>query len=233
MIKLVLYRYLKKKIKTVIHNYINTKYWDFYYKKHRDCKDPSSFAQYCYEKYFAKSEGKMLLELGCGNGRDSLYFMNKNLNVMGLDIVNKQLKYLNSKYKCNNMIFKCVDFSQYSKPDFYDYIYSRFTLHAITEEQELDTLANSFKNLKANGLFFIEVRSIKDDMYKKSYKLSETETKTDHYRRFAIYDKLLDRIHNVGFEILESVESQGLAKYKDEDPCVIRIVAKKCMYDNI
>ena len=32
MIKLVLYRYLKKKIKTVIHNYINTKYWDFYYK---------------------------------------------------------------------------------------------------------------------------------------------------------------------------------------------------------
>ena len=29
------------------------------------------------------------------------------------------------------------------------------------------------------------------------------------------------------FEIVESIEAQGLANHNDEDPCIVRVVAKK------
>ena len=64
-------------------------------------------------------------------------------------------------------------------------------------------------------------------MFSKSSKISANEGKTDHYRRFAIYDDLLNKIKSYNFEIVESTEAQGLAVYKDEDPYIIRIIARK------
>ena len=63
------------------------KYWDNYYAG-RDVKtvfmsEPSLFASSMLDKYM--KEGKELIELGCGNGRDSLYFAEKGLNVIGID----------------------------------------------------------------------------------------------------------------------------------------------------
>jgi cyclopropane fatty-acyl-phospholipid synthase-like methyltransferase len=219
---------IKRRIRSKWHNYKNYRYWSKYYKSHRDMLQPSSFAKYCYKNYCLNTQNASLLELGCGNGRDSLFFMNKGLNVLGTDIIKEQLTYLRKKYKSNqNISFKCADFTDYKQANSFDYIYSRFTIHSITEEQETETLSNSYRNLKHGGLFFVEVRSIKDEMYNKSQKISLTEGKTDHYRRFIIYDKFIQKIKNTGFKILYSVESQGLAKYKTEDPFVIRVIAKK------
>jgi hypothetical protein len=41
------------------------------------------------------------------------------------------------------------------------------------------------------------------------------------------YDVIVDQIERLNFKVLEKVESQGLPPYKDEDPFLIRIVAKK------
>ena len=222
------FKYIKRIIKSKLHNFQNRIYWTKYYKSHRENAQPSPFAQYCFRKYCSLNKNAKILELGCGNGRDSIFFMKQGLNVLGLDIVREQLKYLRKKYvSSNNVTFYCTDFTAYAKPEFYDYIYSRFTIHVITEEQETLTLENCYKNLKKNGLLFIEVRSIKDEMFAKSNKISSTEGKTDHYRRFAVFDKLIEKITMCGFEIVEATESCGLAIYKDEDPCIIRIIAKK------
>jgi len=224
----VAYRYLRKTIKTKWHNYRNKRYWTKYYKSHRDNLQPSTFAQYCYEKYCASAPShKLLLELGCGNGRDSIYFMKNSLDVLGIDIAGEELRYLRSKKLSINLNFVCADFPTFKKPNHYDYIYSRFTLHAITEEQETSTLENSYKNLKHDGLLFIEARSIKDNMFQNSKKLSSNEGETDHYRRFIVFEELKNKMKKTGFEILEAIESDGLAKYKDDDPVVIRIIAKK------
>ncbi len=222
----LIYRYLRRTIKLKWHNYRNKRYWTKYYKSHRDMAEPSDFAKYCVEKYLNR-ENKNLLELGCGNGRDANYFVKNGLNVLGLDIVCEEINYLQKKRISDKILFKCTDFSMYSKPNFYDYIYSRFTIHAITEEQETLTLENSYKNLKAGGLILIEARSIKDEMFTKSTKLSENEGETDHYRRFLVFDKFTEKIKRAGFEIIEAIEAQGLAKYKDEDPFIIRVIAKK------
>ena len=193
----------KRLIKIKWHNYKNKRYWTKYYKKHREMTTPSPFAEYCFNKYFSNSADANLLELG------------------------EEIRYLNKRKVYNNLFFKCVDFSEYIKKESYDFVYSRFTIHTISEDQEQSTLENSYKNLKNGGLLFIEARSVKDDMFAKSHKISETEGETDHYRRFLIYDKFLENVKSAGFEIVESVEAQGLAKHNDEDPFIVRVIAKK------
>ena len=217
----------KRIIRIKWHNYKNKRYWTKYYKKHREMTTPSPFAEYCYNNFFVNTKDSSLLELGCGNGRDSIFFAKNGINVLGLDIVDEEVRYLNKRKLYSNLLFKCADFSEYQKKENYDFVYSRFTIHTISEDQEQSTLENSYKNLKNGGLLFIEARSVKDDMFAKSHKISETEGETDHYRRFLIYDKFLENVNSAGFEIVESVEAQGLAKHNDEDPFIVRVIAKK------
>ena len=57
--------------------------------------------------------------------------------------------------------------------------------------------------------------------------ISSNERSEGHYRRFIDFNELKSRLIDAGFEIEESLESNGLAIYKDDDPVVIRIIAKK------
>ena len=55
----------------------------------------------------------------------------------------------------------------------FDYVYSRFTFHAINEFKEDRTLDWIEGKLDKNGYFLLEARSIKDPMYKQGKALSE------------------------------------------------------------
>lgn len=203
----------------------NKRFWRNYYRKNRSQTEPSSFAVFCCKNYL--KENSNILELGCGNGRDAFYFASLKLNTHAVDLEKEEISYLKKINKFKNLQFYSKDFTKISKVETYDFVYSRFTIHSINDEQEKDTLKNTFKNLKPDGLFLIEARSTKDDMFQKSIKISEYEGETDHYRRFVNYTEFLERLHENGFKIIHSQESQNLAIYKDENPWIIRIVAQK------
>lgn len=60
------------------------KYWNEYYASNNNLlSTPSLFAREIFSKYMEK--GKNVIELGCGNGRDSLYFARNGLYVTGID----------------------------------------------------------------------------------------------------------------------------------------------------
>ena len=205
------------------------KYWDLYYRKNPKPTQPSTFAQFIYP---CLKGNKLLIELGCGNGRDSIYFANK-LNVIGIDQIEREINYLNKKYSDENIEFLAGDFTNLKKSDNsifnqkIDYIYSRFTFHSINEAKENRTLDWIETTLDENGMFFLEVRSIKDPMFKKGKFLSDNENFTDHYRRYADFDKIQEKLKNRNFEIIYKTEDNDLAIYNDENPFVIRIIAKK------
>lgn len=219
----LLYRFIK--IRKILLK--NKQFWMEYYKNNRVNNIPSDFAKFCLENYFDKNTDKRLLELGCGNGRDSFYFAKYGYNIVALDIIEDELKYLTEINRNDNLKFKTKNFATYKEINSYDYVYSRFTLHTISEYEENLTIENAYKNLKENGLFFIEVRSIKDEMFAQSKKISSHEGTTDHYRRFADYETLTRELKENNFSIIYSIESKGLAKYNEQDPVIIRIVAKK------
>lgn len=199
-------------------------YWEQYYETHQLPASPSTFSVFVSD--YLKS-GHTLVELGCGNGRDSLHF-GENLKVIAVDQCENEVKFLNSKFSSENLTFFAGDFTNLKKFDSsIEYIYSRFTFHSVDEESETRTLQWVYDSLNDNGLFFVELRSIKDELCGSGQKVAENAYVTDHYRRFSNKNELEKKIKEVGFEIIYIIEDKGLAIYKDEDPVVIRVVAKK------
>lgn len=208
-------------------------YWNNYYAARADVSElseaPSLFACTVQEKYMESDRN--LIELGCGNGRDSLYFAKNGLNVTGIDASQVVIDDLRKKVSLNNCVFICDDFvnaeSIYQIQ--YDYCYSRFTLHAINEQQETQILKKVYDMLKENGYLFIEARSVNDKKYGVGQAVERNAFICDgHYRRFIVLSELLSKLKDIGFEIAESAESDKFAPLKGDNAVCIRVVAQKC-----
>ena len=64
-------------------------------------------------------------------------------------------------------------------------------------------------------------------MFKQGKNLSETENFTTHYRRYMDLDRIIEKLEKRNFKIEFKLEDNNLAVYKDDNPYVIRIIAKK------
>lgn len=204
----------------------NTAYWNQYYHNQICSTQPSPFAQYVSTLV---EPGKTLVDLGCGNGRDALFFAGQGLDVLAIDLSRAAIDQLNQN-PVDHARFLCGDFiaSDAHKPDSYDYAYSRFTIHAINQKQESMLLQAMFRALKPGGKFFVEVRSVNDPLYGKGKAVDRNAFFYDnHYRRFIVRDELVHAFEHCGFRVEYAKEQTGFAPYGNDDPPVIRIVAVK------
>lgn len=205
----------------------DTEYWNQYYKDKKAPEEPSLFAQWILNDL---ENGKNLLELGCGNGRDSLFFFENGMNVTAVDASEKTINQLKEEHQKGNICFICDDFVCSSSifVSQYEYVYSRFSLHAINEEQETEVINNVYNVLKQGGKFYIEVRSVHDELFGKGKKVGKDAYFYEgHYRRFLRIKKLEKKLRTSGFSIIYSEENIDFAPYNGSNPPVIRIVAQK------
>lgn len=203
-------------------------YWNEYYEKNIAPIEPTSFSKEVI-KYL--SNNRKLLELGCGNGRDAVFFAKNKIDVVAIDQSEAAINVLkNYENLYDNITFIKDDFvnSDVLNNRKFDYIYSRFTLHSITEDQQRHIIKKVYNTLEHEGMFFIEARSINDSLYGKGEKIGDNEyIYNSHYRRFINIDELTTILLNEGFTIEFANESDEYAVYKDEKPMVIRVIAKK------
>lgn len=203
-------------------------YWNTYYSGlNEELSHPSSFAVSISS---GLEGGKSILDLGCGNGRYSIYFLSLGLMTTGIDASDIAIQRLSDITSNNsNAKFLCGDFvtSEEVYSTQYDYIYSRFTLHAITAIQERELLMNARKALIPGGKIFIEARTIHDDIFGKG---EETARNTfiydDHFRRFIDPDELAEEMRLIGYEILSLEEGRGFSKTSHSDPVLLRLTAR-------
>ena len=94
-------------------------------------------------------------------------------------------------------------------------------------EEENALISTSFDLLKDGGCIFLECRSINDPLARKGEIISSTERVHGHYRRFIIPEEFQDRLVERGFKVISLHEENGLAKYNNDDPVVIRVIASK------
>lgn len=177
----------------------NLEYWK-QYNAQGIVMRPSTFAYFCMP-YLNK--GESLLDVCCGNGRDTNYFAEQGLTVISFD------------YETVNLLDKVPKFGINLE---FDNVYCRFVLHAIPEHLEDYVLINSHKVLKTGGLLFIETRSDAGKIDKSI---------DNHYRRLINKDELKNKLKRLNFELVYVEEAKGLSVFNDEDPVLIRIVAKK------
>src|SRR3989344_8242753 len=99
-----------------------------------------------------------LLDIGCGNCRNLLYF--KNLELYGIDFSSKMIE--QSKKFCNKHNLKInlikVDMGKIPfKNDFFDYCLSLASLHHVNKEDADKVLNEIYRILKKDGQCFISV----------------------------------------------------------------------------
>ena len=207
-------------------------YWNlFYIKKTKD--KPSTFAKYIKKNFLNKKKGK-LIDLGCGDGRDTFYLSHSNIKTLGIDksqIIKKKNNKLATTNRNKKIYFKSTSVVSPSmlKLGKFEYVYSRFFLHTISEKSQKKLFSNILTKItKKNSLCFFEFRTIKDQMYNLGLKQSKYERITDHYRRFIDVKKFvkLDYIHK-NFKIIYLIERKNLSIHKKDNPVVCRIVLKK------
>ena len=187
-------------------------YWTKFYQNNQSPFLPSLFAKFIL-KYAPKNA--QLLELGCGNGRDSVFFYEKGMRVKAIDACKSEIEYLKANYAKNNLEFENADFCALNEiSNAYDVIYSRFTLHSITKAEQESLLPFVYKALKAQGIFCVEVRGLKNSLYNQGLALGDNAF---------IYDEL----KILGFNLLFAKEDKGFAPFKNEDDIFIRIIAQK------
>lgn len=205
-------------------NLDSTAFWKAYYQKHKDPAGASLFANFVLPFL---QPGEQLLEIGCGNGRDSVFFAQHGVAVSAIDQIEEEVVYLNQKYEeVPNLKFQAGNMGDLSTMPA-QYIYSRFSIHSVNREIETQVFKWAADSLATNGLFFIEVRSILDELCGQGTEVGKYEYVTDHYRRFIEVKEIQQKALDHGFRILYCLESAGLAPYKTEDPVVIRLVLQK------
>mgnify|MGYP001174779282 CR=1 FL=1 len=206
----------------------NKKFWNNFYKKNLATDKPSKFAIFIAK--FLKNHDSKIVDIGCGNGRDLIFFKKKRIDIVGIDqsknatlLIKKKLKKMEDKKKIFNNDFVKFNYKKNIKTKFS--IYSRFTWHTINKKNE-SIFLKKISNLSNLEYLFIETRSIKDDLCGVGKKLSKNEFITDHYRRFINKIDLVKKLKK-NFKIIYLKESKGFSKFKKEDPCLIRLIAVK------
>jgi len=203
-------------------------YWKNYYEKQNAPLKASLFAEFVIENYL--KENSSLLELGCGNGRDSVFFAHHGINVVAVDQCDNEIKVLTEKNGLQNLKFEADDFTKLGKRDLVDYVYSRFTLHSIKDEEETDVVKWSYEHIKNNGKLLIEARGKKNELYKLGEQVDgepDAYIYESHYRRFIDIDILCKKLEDVGFKIILAEEKSGFAPFNDTDYIFLRVVASK------
>ena len=205
----------------------DTAYWNDFYRKN----PPASMQESAFARFVARyvEKDKVLVDIGCGNGRDSFFFGRLGLTVIGIDASDEIISKLGEvasdghSFVCGNFI---NDKSVYGKRA--DYFYSRFSLHAINAEGQDELIRNVHDSLGAGGKFFIEVRCVRDSKFGKGEEVEPNAFILDgHYRRFVVMEELLSALIKAGFHIKYAEQEKGFAPFGGDDSEIIRIVAVK------
>ncbi len=197
-------------------------YWENFYKKNHILEE-SSFANFVLKKI----KKKTLLDIGCGNGRDTFFFLKKGIKAFGIDfsktVIKKNNLFIKNKFILANF---CSDNLKIRSKKF-DYIYARFFLHAINYNEENRFLKNIKKISKKNSKIFLEFRTTKDKLMRSGKAISKYERFHDHYRRFIKVENFKKKLILMGYKLIYISESINFAKFKTEKPSICRLVLKK------
>ena len=207
----------------------NPKYWNKFYKKHTLIIKPSNFSQFIKKEFLKKKKIKNILEIGCGNGRDTFYFSKYATKIVSID--NSQqaiIKSKNNERMQKNIIFlKKNILSRFNVVvKNFDLIYARFFLHTINSIEE-DIFLNLLKKISnKKTIVALEFRTTKDKLFKKGKKISKNESITDHYRRFVEVSNFKNKLKKLNFKIIYFKQSVNLSNFKNDNPNLCRIVFK-------
>lgn len=203
-------------------------YWENFYSSAGAPAEPSLFAQYVAREYLQGNSS--VVELGCGNGRDSIYFASKGMRVMAVDQCKHQIRLLNQTHEGSSVNFVAKDFTVMEPTNDHNAVYSRFTLHSVSEKSEDRVISWSAAQLKTGNPFLIEARGLNNELFGVGKQVEgerDAFVHDNHYRRFIHLPQITKKLERVGFSIVQAEEASGFSPYNGTDETFIRVAAIK------
>lgn len=202
-------------------------YWADYYA-HHDHAEASSFARFVHDRL--DSASVTLVDIGCGDGRDSIYFATRGRTVLGLDRAGVAIEHAREKASQAGLAqarFEVCDLADGAalaevlsgEDDRPRVFYSRFVLHAIDARTQAALLDVIDGQARPGDLFVAEFRTDKDE--------ERVKVHPKHFRRYQSASDFLADLRERGWEIDYDIESDGLAPWGDEDPVLCRAIARR------
>ncbi len=138
--------------------------WDKRYSKKEPYRDTTGvpFIREAFEKYKDQLEGKKILDVGCGNGRNLHYFAEQGCDTYGMDISEEALKQLKKDLNEEGLSAEVQKGSFYNLPyqdNNFECVVSNNVFQHNDWEGAQKSIAEASRVLKDDGLFFLSVRS--------------------------------------------------------------------------
>ncbi len=120
------------------------------------------------KRYIKLLNGKNVLDLGVGEGQNSVALAESGYNVTGVDISGKALEICKSNFSNINILKEDIRTFNII-PNNFDLIMSRCVFHFLHKNDVISIINNIKNNLNPNGLVYILVFSTNDPGIKKKY----------------------------------------------------------------
>lgn len=202
----------------------NETFWQNFYGDQindRTISPPSQFAAFVAQELAPRSG---IIDVGCGNGRDTIFFSLLKFDVVGIDASEQGIAVARSNadqlgfdqtpfyqsLACSDRLMS--EIASRSGRDLC--VYGRFFLHAIAQDEQDALLKLLSEQLTGGQKLAFEYRTFEDEDLLK--------VASPHYRRYQSMQQLDSQLHDLGFDKIYGTQGQGLAKYKDEDAHVAR-----------
>ncbi len=210
-------------------------YWAEFYS-HTEFDSGSSFSELVKE---LPNLPGTIIDIGAGQGRDSIAFArDTNSHVVGIDRSLQGIESAHRKAITNHLDVK-LEFRECDVTDDEQLseifsqaralsqtgdvcFYMRFFLHSIPEDTQESLLKTISEHAQHGDIFAAEFRTDKDEF-------GSHEFGDSHYRRYqnaAKFSRNLKEKYGWSNFVLE-IESTGLSPFKNEDPVLYRVIAKR------
>ena len=173
---------------------------------------PSNFGLDCYEE-FKRNGVKRILELGCGQGRDAIFFASKGIDVVAIDLSQIAVDALSKIAIERNLPIRpivhnaCEGIPYYGS--YFDAVYSHMFFNMRFSADKLKYLFVEVKRvLKNDGLNLFSVRSDHDAMYRRGALVEEDIYDINGFQiRFFTKFDIEEIITKTGFDLYEITEA--------------------------
>lgn len=135
-----------------------------------------------------------ILDLGCGSGRDTKYFLDKGYIVDAID-GSLNLCKLASIYA--GIDVKCMDFNDLSIYNYYDGVWACASLLHLNNNELNSVLLKIYNSLKNNGVFY---SSFKDG--------NSLEVVDKRLYNYLSIDNYINIISEIGFNVLDVLQTK-------------------------
>jgi ubiquinone/menaquinone biosynthesis C-methylase UbiE len=183
--------------------------------------------QYAIDVEDSLADKSNMLELGCGEGNDSIFFAEKGHVITSTDFSDVVIEQNKKQLQHANLRFEVQDTSKkfnYSDGQF-DAIYARLSLHYFPNETTIAIFDEMRRVLKPSGNLYFMCKSVDDLIYGQGIELEKDMYELNgHVRHFFSEDYAKQLLTEASFDITSIIK--GEEKIYDRQSAYIQVEAK-------